>query len=82
MPLELRDMRWAVTASRFRSLRQAAQVLNVRESKLIRRLKDLKYWLGVGKIACGEAHFSALASGPNPARYIKAITVDDLMDHT
>ena len=47
MPVELRDIRWAVTASRFRSLRQAAQVLNVRESNLSRRLKDLEYWLGV-----------------------------------
>jgi type III restriction enzyme len=33
------------------------------------------------KIACGEAHFEALAVGQNPARYIKATTVDNLMDH-
>ena len=26
------------------------------------------------KIICGEAHFKALASDPNPARYIKATT--------
>ena len=32
------------------------------------------------KIACGEAHFNALAVGKNPARYIKARNVDDLMD--
>jgi type III restriction enzyme len=32
------------------------------------------------KIACGEAHFQALAVGKNPARYIKATKVDDLMD--
>jgi type III restriction enzyme len=31
------------------------------------------------KIACGEAHFKALAVGPNPARYIKATKIDDLM---
>ena len=30
------------------------------------------------KIACGEAHFKALATGSNPARYIKATKVDDL----
>ena len=32
------------------------------------------------KIACGEAHFKALAAGSNPARYIKATKIDDLMD--
>src|SRR5258707_7757668 len=31
------------------------------------------------KVACGEAHFKALAVGQNPARYIKATKVDDLM---
>lgn len=41
-------------------------------------LRDIE----AGKIACGEAHFSALASGPNPARYVKVRTVDDLMDRT
>ncbi len=47
MPLQLRDMRWVLTVSRSRSLRQAAQVLNVQESSLSRRLKDLEYRLGV-----------------------------------
>jgi type III restriction enzyme len=32
-----------------------------------------------GKILCGEAHFSALAIGDNPARYVKATKVDDLL---
>lgn len=32
------------------------------------------------KIACGEAHFKALAVGSNPARFIKATKIDDLMD--
>lgn len=31
------------------------------------------------KIACGAAHFSVLAVGDKPARYIKATKVDDLM---
>jgi type III restriction enzyme len=31
------------------------------------------------KIICGEAHFSALAIGDNPARYVKATKVDDLL---
>lgn len=46
MPAELRDMRWAVVASRHRSLRQAAETLRVRESTLSRRLRDLEYRLG------------------------------------
>ncbi|QXF12351.1 type III restriction-modification system endonuclease [Sphingopyxis terrae] len=33
------------------------------------------------KIACGEAHFKALAIGDNPARYIKATKLDDVMEH-
>jgi len=32
------------------------------------------------KIMCGEAHFKALATDPNPARYIKATKIDDLMN--
>lgn len=31
------------------------------------------------KIKCGEVHFKALATGENPARYIKAANLDDLM---
>jgi len=30
---------------------------------------------------CGEAHFKALATDPNPVRYIKATKIDDLMEH-
>lgn len=32
-----------------------------------------------GKIKCGEAHFTALAVGENPAKYIKARSIDDVM---
>ncbi|MER9304267.1 DEAD/DEAH box helicase family protein [Mesorhizobium sp. M0496] len=32
------------------------------------------------KIMCGEAHFKALEIDPNPARYIKATKIDDLME--
>ncbi|MFH3479061.1 type III restriction-modification system endonuclease [Xanthobacter variabilis] len=53
-------------------------VVETKGSLFVDDLRDIE----AGKIACGEAHFSALASGPNPARYIKARTVDDLMDHT
>lgn len=34
------------------------------------------------KIACGEAHFKALAINQNPARYVKATRIDDLMEHS
>lgn len=33
------------------------------------------------KIKCGEAHFTALAAGENPAQYIKATKIDDLLAH-
>lgn len=46
MDVELRDLRWAVVASQHRSLRQAAQVLNVRKSTLSRRLRFIEGRLG------------------------------------
>jgi type III restriction enzyme len=33
------------------------------------------------KIVCGKAHFAALASGDNPATFITARNIDDLMAH-
>lgn len=33
------------------------------------------------KIECGEKHFAALAVGEDPARYIRATKLDDLMAH-
>jgi type III restriction enzyme len=33
------------------------------------------------KIACGEAHFKALAIDKNPARYVKATKLDDVLKH-
>jgi len=33
------------------------------------------------KIVCGKAHFTALATDPNPARFIPATTIGDLMAH-
>jgi len=44
--VELRDLRWAIITARHRSLRQAAEVLNVRQSTLSRRLRDLECRLG------------------------------------
>ncbi|TAX29816.1 hypothetical protein [Rhizobium leguminosarum] len=33
------------------------------------------------KIACGAAHFNALAVDLNPARYVKATRLDDVLNH-
>ncbi len=44
--VELRDLKWAVVASQHRSLRQAAEALNIRQSTLSRRLRALEYQLG------------------------------------
>jgi type III restriction enzyme len=41
---------------------------------------DLRHIEGA-KIKCGEKHFAELAVGQNPAKYIKATTVDDMMRH-
>ena len=41
---------------------------------------DLRHIEGA-KIKCGEKHFKELAVGQNPARYIKATSVDDMMRH-
>ena len=51
-------------------------VVETKGSMFVDDLRDNE----VAKIACGEAHFKALAVGKNPARYIKARTVDDVMD--
>jgi DNA-binding transcriptional LysR family regulator len=44
--VELRELRWALVASQRRSLRQAAEALNIRQSTLSRCLRDLEYKLG------------------------------------
>jgi DNA-binding transcriptional LysR family regulator len=44
--VELQELRWAITAARYRSLRQAAEALNVRQPTLSRRLRNLEYHLG------------------------------------
>lgn len=46
MVVELRDLRWAVVAAQHRSLRQAAEALNVRQSTLSRGLRALEHQLG------------------------------------
>ena len=46
MPVEFRDLQWAIVASQHRSLRQAANTLNVRQSTLSRRLRAMEGRLG------------------------------------
>lgn len=41
---------------------------------------DLRHVEGA-KILCGEKHFEEIASGENPARYIRAVDVDGMMLH-
>jgi DNA-binding transcriptional LysR family regulator len=47
MPIELKDLRWAIIVTQHRSLRQAAERLNIRQSTLSRRLRSLESMLGV-----------------------------------
>ena len=42
---------------------------------------DLRHKEGA-KIKCGEKHFAVLAEGENPAKFIKATSVDDMMSHS
>jgi DNA-binding transcriptional LysR family regulator len=44
--VELRAFRWAVIAAQHKSLRQAAETLNIRQSTLSRGLRDLEHRLG------------------------------------
>ncbi|TIW77556.1 MAG: LysR family transcriptional regulator [Mesorhizobium sp.] len=46
MSVEFRELRWAIVASQHRSLRQAAEALNIRQSTLSRCLRDLECKLG------------------------------------
>ncbi len=46
LDFELRDLKWAITASQHRSLSQAAEALQVRQSTLSRKLGDIERRLG------------------------------------
>lgn len=46
MNVELRGLRWAVTASQYSRLHRASEVLGVRQSTLSRRLRDMENCLG------------------------------------
>jgi DNA-binding transcriptional LysR family regulator len=44
--VEIRDLKRAIVAAQHRSLRQAAEALDIRQTTLSRRLRDLEYQLG------------------------------------
>ncbi|RWL93233.1 MAG: LysR family transcriptional regulator [Mesorhizobium sp.] len=46
MTTEFRKLRWAIVAAQHRSLRQAAEILNIRQSTLSRSLRDLELQFG------------------------------------
>ena len=50
-------------------------VVETKSSLFTDDLRD-KEW---GKIACGRAHFTALATGENPARYVVARSFEDVL---
>ena len=50
-------------------------VVETKGSLFVDDLRDKE----AAKIACGEAHFKALAVGKNPARYMKATKLDDVL---
>ena len=54
------------------------KVYFVVETKSSLFLEDLRNKEG-GKITCGEAHFQALAVGENPAEFIRARNLDDVL---
>ncbi len=51
------------------------------ETKYSNWWDDLRHKEGA-RIKCGKKHFEELAAGQNPAKYIKATTVDDMMSHS
>ncbi len=52
-------------------------VVETKGSLFADALRDIE----AGKIACGNVHFKALATNSNPARYVKATKIDDLLEY-
>ncbi len=75
-PLGTYNPDWAVLVERDGEERLYLVV----ETKSSFYIDDLRAKEGA-KIQCGEAHFKALAVGDNPATFIQARNVDDLMAH-
>ena len=58
----------------------AERLYFVVETKGSNWFDDLRHKEGA-KIVCGKKHFTALAVGENPAKYIKATSVSDMFKH-
>ena len=52
-------------------------VVETKGSMFADDLRDVE----AAKIACGGSHFAALATDENPARYVKATKLEDVLDH-
>jgi len=74
VPIELHDLRLAVTTSQYRSLRQAAEAFSIRQSTLSRRLRDLEYRLGAVLFGA-RYHKPAVAEWPTVFNDAKMTTV-------
>ncbi len=53
-------------------------VVETKSSLFLDDLRDRE----AAKITCGEAHFKALATGPNGAKFVKARNLDDVLSQT
>ena len=73
-PLGAYNPDWAVLVEKD----GAERLYFVVETKSSLFLDDLRGKEGA-KIECGKAHFKALAVGENPAEFIQARNIDDLM---
>ncbi len=76
-PLGTYNPDWAVVVEH----EGAERVYFVVETKHSLYAADLREKEGA-KIECGKAHFTALAIGDNPAKFVPARNVDDLMQHS
>jgi type III restriction enzyme len=73
-PLGTYNPDWAVLLQKD-GVQRLYFVVETKSSLFTDDLRD-KEW---GKIECGRAHFAALATGENPARYLVARTFDDVL---
>lgn len=76
MNVELKDLTWALVASRHRSLRQAADALNIRQSTLSRRLRDLEDRLGVALFERSTGGTRPTAAGQEFLKAARRIVIE------
>jgi CheY-like chemotaxis protein len=65
--VEFRELKWALVAAQHRSLRRAAETLNIRQSTLSRRLRDLELQLGAVPFERTRGGTKPTAAGQRPA---------------